>query len=140
MKIALVSTGLGRIRRGFESFTESLFQAVRQQAPQIEVTLFRGGGTRRERQVVVPNFHRNGIPARWAGPDKGNLLEKRSFALGLYPLIRGGRYDIVHYNELVMGSALFHLRRFFGGRFKLLYCNGAPAPPSLYAHRCDYTG
>lgn len=37
-----------------------------------------------------------------------------------------------------MGSALFHLRRFFGGNFKLLYCNGAPSPPVHYAHRCDF--
>jgi len=124
--------------RGFESFTETLFQALRRYAPHVDITLFQGGGKSDWRRIVVPNFHRYDIPARWLGYEKGNLLEKRSFALFLYPLLRGGRYDIVHYNELVMGSALFHLRRCFGGRFKLLYCNGAPAPPILYAHRCDY--
>jgi glycosyltransferase involved in cell wall biosynthesis len=44
----------------------------------------------------------------------------------------------VHYNELSLGSALFHLRRVFGGSFKLLYCNGAPSPPIHYHHRCDF--
>ena len=37
-----------------------------------------------------------------------------------------------------MGSVLFHLRRLFGGDFKLLYCNGAPWMPLHYCHRCDF--
>jgi 1,2-diacylglycerol 3-alpha-glucosyltransferase len=138
MKIALVSTGLGRVLRGFESFTESLFQALRHHAPEVDVTLFQGGGKSGKRRLVVPNLHRYDGPARWFGYEKGNLLEKRSFALALYPLLRRGGYDIVHYNELVMGSALFHLRRYFGGKYKLLYCNGAPSPPIHYHHRCDF--
>ena len=138
MKLALVSTGLGRVLRGFESFTESLFQALRKDAPDIDVTLFQGGGDSAERRVTISNFHRDDIPARWFGYEKGNLLEKRSFALALYPSILREQYDIVHYNELVMGSALFHLRRYFGGNFKLLYCNGAPSPPVHYHHRCDF--
>lgn len=138
MRIALVSAGLGRVLRGFESFTESLFQALRKYAPQVDVTLFQGGGKMAERRVHVPNLHRYDPPARWFGYEKGNLLEKRSFALALYPLLRWGDYDIVHYNELVMGSALYHLRRIFGGKYKLLYCNGAPSPPIHYHHRCDF--
>lgn len=137
MRIALVSTGLGRVLRGFESFTESLFQILRSYAPHLEVTLFQGGGKSEDRRVVVPNLHRYDAPARWFGFEKGNLLEKRSFAMALYPQLRWGHYDIVHYNELVMGSALYHLRRFFGGKYKLLYCNGAPSPPIHYHHRCD---
>jgi glycosyltransferase involved in cell wall biosynthesis len=138
MKVALVSTGLGRILRGFESFTESLFQALRANAPEMDVTLFQGGGKSGERRHVIPNFHRYDPPAQWLGYEKGNMLEKRSFALALYALLRRGQFNIVHYNELVMGSALYHLRRLLGGDFKLLYCNGGPAPPILYHHRCDY--
>jgi glycosyltransferase involved in cell wall biosynthesis len=137
MKIALVSTGLGRVLRGFESFTESLFRNLLSQNPDMDVTLFQGGGRKGERRNVVPNLNRAWTD-RWIGPSKANLLEKRSFALWIYPLLRKGHYDIVHYNELCFGSALFHLRRLFGGSFKLLYCNGAPSPPVHYHHRCDY--
>lgn len=137
MKVALVCTGLGRIYRGFESFTASLFQALRDYAPHIDVTLFQGGGMARKRCVVVPNFHREDIPARWFDSYTANLIEQRSFALFLFPILLRDKYDIVHYNELVMGSALFHLRRCFGGNFKLLYINGAPSPPVHYHHRCD---
>jgi 1,2-diacylglycerol 3-alpha-glucosyltransferase len=138
MKIALVCTGLGRVLRGFESFTESLFLAVQRLAPNVDVTLFQGGGKNGEHRVTVPNLHRSDAPARWFGYEKANLLEQRSFALFVYPLLRQGHFDIVHYNELVMGSALHHLRRCFGGKFKLLYINGAPSPPIHYHHRCDF--
>ncbi len=123
--------------RGFESFTESLFQSLRRYAPAVDVTLFQAGGWNRCRCKSIPSFHRQDAPARWFGHHKASLLEERSFALCLYPHLRAGGYDIVHYNELCMGSALFHLRRFLGGRFRLLYCNGGPAPPELYHHRCD---
>ena len=66
------------------------------------------------------------------------MLETRSFALALYPLLKKDGYDIVHYNDLPMGSALFHLRHLLGGRFRLLYCNGAPSPPQHYHHRSDF--
>ncbi|MBE0622153.1 MAG: glycosyltransferase family 4 protein [Burkholderiales bacterium] len=139
MKIALISTGLGRVLRGFESFTESLFQALRHRASEVDVTLFQGGGQAGEQRDIVPNLHRADVPSRWFGPDTASLLEKRSFALALYPRLRTGGYDVVHYNELTMGSALFHLRRRLGGQFKLLYCNGAPSPPIHFHHRCDFT-
>ncbi len=138
MRIALVSTGLGRVRRGFESFTDSLFLALRHRYSDLELTLFQGAGQSGECRVVVPNLHRADYPARWFKELQALYCETRSFALALYPVLRSGHYDIVHYNELTMGSALFHLRRVFGGRFKLLYCNGAPSPPIHYHHRCDF--
>ncbi len=138
MRIALVSTGLGRVVRGFEAFTESLFVNLRKRHPEIDVTLFQGGGQGGPRRVVVPNAHRSDIPARWLDSLSAVLLEQRTFALAIYPRLRAGGYDIVHYNEVSMGSTLYHLRRLFGGRYKLLYCNGAPSPPVHYHHRCDF--
>lgn len=138
LKIALVSTGLGRIRRGFESFTESLFLELRRQAPELEVRLFQGGGCSSDKRHRIANLQRADAPARWFGEHRANLLEKRSFAIALYPRLRLGGFEVVHYNELVMGSSLWHLRRLFGGSFRLLYCNGAPSPPVHYHHRCDF--
>jgi glycosyltransferase involved in cell wall biosynthesis len=137
MKIALISTGLGRVLRGFESFNSSLFQNLRLQAPNLNITLFQGGGKAGEGIRIVPNLYR-GLTTGRLGPYRASLLEHRSFALGLYPLLRMGGFDIVHYNELALGSVLFHLRRIFGGRYKLLYCNGAPWMPLHYHHRCDF--
>jgi 1,2-diacylglycerol 3-alpha-glucosyltransferase len=138
MRIALVCTGLGRVARGFESFTESLYGALNKNEPGLKVTVFQGGRSIEPGRIFVPNFHRYDVPGCWISYERAKLLEQRSFAFLMYPWIRLGKYDIVHYNELVMGSALFHLRRVFGGEFKLLYCNGAPSPPIHYHHRCDY--
>jgi glycosyltransferase involved in cell wall biosynthesis len=91
-----------------------------------------------ERRIVVPNLHRSDAPSRWFGSYRASQLEKRSFALFLYPVLRMGGFDIVHYNELVMGSALFHLRNVLGGTYKLLYCDGAPRLPQHFMHRCDF--
>jgi glycosyltransferase involved in cell wall biosynthesis len=135
--VALVSTGLGRVRRGFESFMESLFTQLRRNRPDWDVVLFQGGGRSGDHRRVVRNLHRSDAPARWFGAHRASLLEKRSFALALYPWIRFGGFDVVHYNELTMGSALMHLRRRLGGQFRLLYCNGAPSPPVHYHRRCD---
>ena len=137
MKIALVSTGLGRVLRGFESFNSSLFQNLRLQVPALDITLFQGGGRTGERRVVVPNVYR-ALTDRWLGPYRASVLEHRSFALALYPLLQKGNFDVVHYNELCMGSVLLRMRRLFGGDYKLLYCNGAPWMPVHYAQHCDY--
>ena len=138
MKIALVSIGIGRILRGFESFTESLFVELRRAAPGLDVTLFQGGGPEGNGRVIIRNFFRQDWLRTCLGNGSAIRLEQRSYALPLYLYLRRGRFDIVHYNELAMGSALFHLRRLFGGRFRLLYCNGAPSPPVHYHHRCDF--
>ena len=146
MRIALVSTGLGRMRRGFESFTESLFNALRMEHEDIDVTLFQGGGKSGERRVVVPNFHRADFPARQLSALNANHLEKRSFAFALYPRLRLGQYDIVHYNELTMGSAALSLAKAIWWKLQapLLQWRpvaAGPLPPSLrFRADIDRTG
>ena len=81
MRIAVVSTGLGGVLRGFESFTESFFRPLREYAPDVEVTFFQGGGQGGKRRVVLPNLHRNDVSARRLGEHRANLLAQRSLAL-----------------------------------------------------------
>ena len=66
MGIAPVSTGLGRVLRGCESLTESLFQALWVHAAGIDVTLFQGGKKPWDQRRVVPNFHRYELTAAGA--------------------------------------------------------------------------
>jgi hypothetical protein len=42
MRLALVSTGFGRVLRGVESVTESVFKALQRYGPAIDVTLLQG--------------------------------------------------------------------------------------------------
>ena len=61
MKVALVSTGLGRILRGFEAFTSSLYETLKLRASGLDVTLFQGvtlGGTGKETGDRHPKVRR----------------------------------------------------------------------------------
>ncbi|MFY7913426.1 MAG: glycosyl transferase family 1, partial [Rubrivivax sp.] len=55
MKIALLCTGLGNIYRGHEVFARELFDLLKDD---LDITLFKGGGTAAPRELVMPNIGR----------------------------------------------------------------------------------
>ena len=127
VRVFLPCTGLGRQRRGFETFTLECADALRAD-PRIALTVFAGG--------EVP-----GIPAehvRWNLPRDGRLssflatlvrrdryfVEQASFFLSFLPALVSGRPDVVYFADLNLGNLCWHWRRVSGQRFKLLYYNG----------------
>src|SRR5215218_4749705 len=126
VRVFLPCTGLGRQRRGFETFTLECADALRAD-PRIALTVFAGGD--------VP-----GIPARvrWNLGRDGTLsslvaaivrrdryfVEQASFFLSFLPALVLGRPDVVYFADLNLGNLCWHWRRLSGQRFKLLYYNG----------------
>jgi glycosyltransferase involved in cell wall biosynthesis len=127
VSVLLPCTGLGRQRRGFETFTLECADALRAD-PRIALTVFAGGD--------VP-----GTPAahvRWNLPRDGNIsslvaalvrrdryfVEQASFFLSFLPALVTGRPDVVYFADLNLGNLCWHWRRVSGQRFKLLYYNG----------------
>jgi 1,2-diacylglycerol 3-alpha-glucosyltransferase len=55
IKVFLICSGLGRIDRGFKSFTQECFDALFGE-PGLEVTLFKGGGIADASQVALRNL------------------------------------------------------------------------------------
>jgi glycosyltransferase involved in cell wall biosynthesis len=126
VRVFLPCTGLGRQRRGFETFTLECADALRAD-PRIALTVFAGGD--------VP-----GTPARtrWNLPRDGTLsslvapllrhdryfVEQASFFLSFLPALVTGRPDVVYFADLNLGNLCWHWRRISGQRFKLLYYNG----------------
>ena len=126
MRVFLPCTGLGRQRRGFETFTLECADALRAD-PRIALTVFAGG--------AVP-----GVPARvrWNLPRDGTLsslvgalvrrdryfVEQLTFFLAFLPALVLGRPDVVYFADLNLGNLCWHWRRISGQRFKLLYYNG----------------
>ena len=127
VRVFLPCTGLGRQRRGFETFTLECADALRAD-PRIALTVFAGGD--------VP-----GTPAaraRWNLPRDGTLsslvaplvrrdryfVEQASFFLSFLPALVTGRPDVVYFADLNLGNLCWHWRRVSGQRFKLLYYNG----------------
>jgi 1,2-diacylglycerol 3-alpha-glucosyltransferase len=127
VRVFLPCPGLGRQRRGFETFTLECADALRAD-PRIALTVFAGGD--------VP-----GIPAahvRWNLPRDGTIsslvaplvrrdryfVEQASFFLSFLPALVTGRPDVVYFADLNLGNLCWHWRRVSGQRFKLLYYNG----------------
>jgi glycosyltransferase involved in cell wall biosynthesis len=127
VRVFLPCTGLGRQRRGFETFTLECADALRAD-PRIALTVFAGGdvpGTPAAR--VRWNLPRDGSLSSFVAPlvrrDR-YFVEQASFFLSFLPALVTGRPDVVYFADLNLGNLCWHWRRVSGQRFKLLYYNG----------------
>lgn len=130
MRVALVSTRLGYVERGFESFARNLFRTLQ---GTLDITLFKAAGDTSANEIVVSSLSdERGILTRTTMSfERRRRLSECSFATGMLPHLVRGRYDIVHFSEYDCGYMLLRYRKWFGLKYRLLFSNGAPAPPHL---------
>lgn len=133
MRIALLCSGLGHIRRGHEVFARDLFDLLKDD---LDITLFKGGGEAAHREVVVPNIPRNSpslanvhalASPRWmaAAQEQEQLrAEGESFTWGAMPALLAGDYDIVHTLEREVCTTLWANRHLFARTPRILWSNG----------------
>ena len=129
--VFFVSTGLGRINRGYESFTRECFEAIKD-SDKFELWLAKGGGKRTGKEIVVFNVHRNSAAAKFIGRSLNRsayIVEQLSFLLCMIPLIIKKKPSLIYYSDFAVGSYLWHLRRFIKFKYRLLFANGAPNGP-----------
>lgn len=140
-KVFLICSGLGHIMRGYESFTEQAFQVLSQEQS-LDITLFKGGGETREKEIYLWNFPRNTRTAcRIAKYTKSNayFVEQTSFFFSLLPYIQKEKPDIIYFSDNDVGNLLAHWRRFSKQSYKLLFCNAGPLQPnSPIFVNCDH--
>lgn len=134
-RLYLVCSGLGHVRRGFETFTQQCYDALRTD-PSLDVTLFKGGGNATASERRVWNLPRESTAARQLGRlvrRDGYFVEQMTFVPSVLARIAVRPPDVVYASEHHTGKLLWHWRRLTGQRFKLLLCNGGPyAPPFPY--------
>ncbi len=134
IKIGLVSCGLGRVSRGFESTTANWYEILNKGIPDTQVRLFAGGAA--SGGVQVANFPRNGRLCRFLRRLRlihdGCRLEQMSFALGLIPHLLRWRPDVLWLQEITLGKWLLWLRRPLGLNYRLVFCDGAPVGATAY--------
>ena len=131
IKLFLVCSGLGHINRGFESFTQECFDALSGE-PELDVTLFKGGGPSDKKQVVLWNLPRNAPLTERLGriTDKGGYwLEQVTFTLSLLPHIAWQKPEVIYFSDCNIGNLLWHWRRLTRQSYKLLLSNGGPLKP-----------
>ncbi len=138
VRVFFPCTGLGRQRRGFETFTRECAAALVND-PRVEITVFGGGGPyAAPGERAVPNFPRDSGAARMVGALVGRdpyFVEQASFFAGFLPRLASGRPDVVYFADLNLGNACWHWRRISGQRFRLLFYNGGATTRPFT--RCD---
>ena len=132
LRLLIACPGVGHVARGFESFAEECFAALREQ-PELEVTLAGGAGPAGGGRVTVP------VPAprhpllRAAGAAArrdGYFAQQLVFSAGLLPVVATRRPDVILASDWVLIGALGRWRALAGRRHpKLLLSNGAPGAP-----------
>lgn len=126
VRVFLPCTGLGRQRRGFETFTLQCADALRAD-PRIALTVFAGGAVPGVPARVRWNLRRDGtlssLVAALVRRDR-YFVEQLTFFLSFLPALVLGRPDVVYFADLNLGNLCWHWRRLSRQRFKLLYYNG----------------
>ncbi len=137
MKIAIACSGLGHIKRGFESFAEDLFRNLELE-DEIEATLFKGGGVRAPKQIPLWNIPRSSLIWRVTEQQIDPYIgEQMTFALPLARCLKRSNFDLVHISDCQLGSILLRLFPGDSREFKIVFTNGGALTPPHY-HRFDY--
>jgi glycosyltransferase involved in cell wall biosynthesis len=136
MKIAVVSSGLGHVARGIETWADDLGAALYKRG--VNITLFKGGGKAdhpyervlrcarrdtalaRQLPVLVPK------PLWHVGFGSAYNIEQTTFAWALIPQVRRGRYDIVHTQDQAVAWWMRKTRWLHGA--KVILAHGTEEP------------
>ena len=140
VKLALVSSGLGHINRGFEISTARWFHALEQHTD-MDVRLFSGGRHKGAKQLW--NFPRNSIwtkafeyipfmseEQRWImtyGAEQISFWSALNFDLLKF------RPDVIWTKDIPLAYLLRWSRVMFNLKFKIVFANGGMLQPKSYA-------
>jgi 1,2-diacylglycerol 3-alpha-glucosyltransferase len=135
-KIFILCSGLGHVKRGYESFTQECFDALSQE-PTLDITLFKGGGDSSEKEIVLWNLRREDKLAIFLGDiteklfrrGEGYFIEQITFFLSLLPHIQTKKPDVIFFSDENLGNLLWYWRSLSKQNYKLLFSNGGPILP-----------
>jgi glycosyltransferase involved in cell wall biosynthesis len=134
MRVAIACSGLGNVRRGYETFSQSLFNNLKDR---INISLFKGGGNAAEREKVLLNIGRDSLflggknsKLSW---EKRYLIEQFTFSVPLTLELINHKYDILHFSDTGIGNIIFHLKKISKRFPKLVFSNGGAISPEHYA-------
>lgn len=146
MKIALLCSGLGNIHRGHEIFARELFDLL---TDDMDITLFKGGGTPLPREIVIDHVPRNAeylrhvrlpVSPKWeaaAVEEERMRVEGETFAYAVLRHLLEGDYDILHCLEQEVCNVLYAHRHLFRRTPRILWSNGGALPKAIQPH-CDF--
>jgi 1,2-diacylglycerol 3-alpha-glucosyltransferase len=131
MKIFFLCSGLGWIKRGFESFTQECFTVIKNYSD-FDVNLFKGGGKSYANEFVLWNTRREGILAKIIARLSGKssyFVEQATFTSLLIRYLIFQKPEVIFFSDGNIGNILWHFRRKSGMGYRLLFSNGGPLSP-----------
>jgi len=140
IKLALFSSGLGIINRGFEVSTARIFRAI-ESCPDLDTRLFAGADYPDARKVWCIN--RNSwlqSPLQWIPFLKGDklwrlayILEQTTFCFGLIADSQQvWQPEVTWVKEVPLAHVLYEFRRLSGYPYKIVFANGGGFRPKTY--------
>ncbi len=138
MKVALISTGLGHVKRGVETWTEDLGRELRTQ--NIKVTVYKGGGEQEySHEMVIPCLQRMKPLSRWMiknrpgflwrfGFSSGYALEQMTFNWNILPELMLKQYDIIHTQDPQTADFFRKVSRMGLIRSRVILAHGTEEP------------
>jgi len=129
--VFIVCTGLGHINRGYESFTKECFFALKD-VNEFELYVLKGGGKLNKKEIRISCAQRDSKTASFLAKIVGMdtyWIEQFTFLICMLPAIIKLKPAVIYYSDFVLGTFLYHLRRFVKFKYKLLFSNGAPNGP-----------
>lgn len=141
-RVWVVCTGVGRVRRGYETYARDLFDRLREDG-RVDATLLKGGGATAPGERVVACIHRdmklNHALRAMLPWHKKYAVEYGSFCLSMLPLLVASPPDVVYAIEVPVYKFLRAWRRATGARYRLVHFTGGqlgqmPPDGSAYLH------
>lgn len=142
IKLALFSSGLGTIQRGFEISTGRFYNALAGQEG-LDVRLFTGSDFPGAKAVwnIGRQFWLSSLLKPFAPIDREKLwkfayvLEQTTFSFGLLPESQNDwQPDVVWTKEVPLAHVLYEFRRLFNLKYKVIFANGGGFKPKTYQH------
>ena len=141
--VAIICTGLGRVRRGFETLAQDLFRGL--VAAGADVWLYKGGGRSAARETPIPNIYRDSLLNRalciFFGKARRFYFEYLSFCALLGPLVYWRGHRVVYTLEPPIYKFLIKWRKMTGAKFALVHSTSGqladiPVGEACFIHHC----
>lgn len=138
----MVCTGLGRIKRGFESYILDLAAMLQESTPPIQFQVLAGKKIEQVsfQQEAISHIHRHHSIWRWLRLHANTAFarEQDFFFLGMIPQLFKNKAALYYLGEYRLYCHLYRFRKWFGLQYRLCLYTGGQAIPGLFDNRYDY--
>ncbi len=126
--VFLPCSGVGHINRGYESFTLQCFENLKD-SKEFNLILLKSAGKTSKNEINILCIRRDSKLADRIFKIfklKQYFSEQISFCIGMLPSIIKYKPSLIYYSDTPSGNIFAKLRKYFGFKYNLLLCNGAP--------------